>query len=285
MMKTAWCVLLVIGFLLLPQLGQSAVLVYESFDEADPTQLAGTTADIGLDAWTQISGVAASATVTSPGFTYSPMEVEGNKLTISTGAALYANLTNPFVTPPNSIRHIWGSFIMETSNTAGDAALSLFQVSNPTASTAALASIGLINSGDARLISGREMEGNVGNNGLATADVPVTQTNLYVFKITIDTNPGAVESGQFWINPTLTSGMTESDLGTGWSANFNNTGLSGVAALGLYTTGSNAASFDEIRLGTTLGSVTGVPVIPEPGSMALLLLGLAGVRMFRRFKS
>ena len=284
-MKTAWFVLLVTGYLWMVQVGSAAVLVYESFDEAPSTELAGTAADIGLGAWQLVSGDAGSATITSPGFTYPPMEVEGNKLTISTGTALYANLTDPFNVPVNSVGHIWGSFIMETSNTSGDAALSLFQVSNPTASTAALASVGLINAGDARLISGREMEGNVGNNGLATADVPVTQRNLYVFKITIDTNAGAVESGRFWVNPTLTSGMKEADLGTGWSANFNNTGLSGVAAIGLYTTGSNSASFDEIRLGTTLDSVTGVPVIPEPGSMALLLFGFAGLRMLRRYKA
>lgn len=259
-----------------------SIIVRESFSDSATTELAGTTGDVGLGTWTLVSGAAGSATITTPGLAYDNFATSGNKLTVTTGTALFANLTTPFNVPANSVGEIWGSFIMSTSNTGGDAALSLYQVSSPTASDNALASIGLINSGDARLIAGRSMEGG-GNIGLVTADIPVNQQNLYVFRITIDTNAGAVESGTFWVNPTIASGMTVGDLGTGFSIGLTNTGLSGVAAIGLYTTGSNAAVFDEIRLGSTLASVTPVP---EPSTYAAVLgvlaLGLIVVR--RRFR-
>lgn len=259
------------------------LIAYESFGDAATTQLSGTTADSGLGAWTLVGGVAGSSTYTSPGLDYTNLATSGNKVTVTTGTSLYANLSSPFTVAANSTRDIWGSFVMNTANTSGDAALSIFESSNPTASTAALASIGMINNGNARLISGRTMDLN-GNNGLATSSVATNQKNLYVFRITIDSNPGAVESGQFWINPTITSGMTVGDLGSGWSANFNNTGLSATPAIttiSLYTTGTNAAVFDEIRLGTTLADVA---VIPEPGTLALVGLALGALVLFRRRK-
>lgn len=270
----------ILCFSVLASTASAQLIAYESFNESASTELAGTTADSGLGAWTLVSGAASSSTITSPGLDYPNLAASGNKVTVTTGTGLIANLTTAFSVPDNSVGHICGSFIMNTSNTSGDAALSLYQnqVNQIDASTAALASIGLINSGDARLITGRNME-LAGNNGLATATTSVAQENLYVFRITIDTNPGAVESGTFWVNPTITAGMTESDLGTGFSANFNNTGLSGVTAIGLYTTGTNAAVFDEIRLGSSLSSVT---PIPEPSTWALIFGVLAGLAVLYR---
>ena len=272
------CTLFAASLALCALMVQGSLIAYESFSDAATTELAGTTADSGLGDWTLVSGAAGSATYTSPGLEYTNLATSGNKVTVSTGTGLYANLSDPFNVEESSVGEIWGSFIMNTSNTSGDAALSLYQSSDPTSTTPALASVGLINSGSARLISGRQMDLN-GNNGLATSTVAVNQQNLYVFRITIDTNAGAVESGTFWVNPTLTQGMTVGDLGSGWSANFNNTGLSGVAAIGLYTTGTNAAVFDEIRLGTTLDSVA---VIPEPGTLALVGIALGCLVLFRR---
>ncbi|MCC5844184.1 MAG: PEP-CTERM sorting domain-containing protein [Verrucomicrobia bacterium] len=272
------CTLFAAGLSLSALVCQGSLIAYESFGDAATTQLAGTTADSGLGAWTLVSGAAGSATYTEPGLTYPNLVTSGNKVTVTTGTALYANLTSPFTVADNSVGEIWGSFIMSTGNTSGDAALSLFQAASPTASSNALASIGLINSGDARLIGGRTMDGG-GNIGLVTSNVTVNQQNLYIFRITIDTNAGQVESGTFWINPTITAGMTVGDLGTGWSAGLTNTGLAGVASIGLYTTGTNAAVFDEIRLGTTLDSVA---VIPEPGTLALVGIALGSLVLFRR---
>lgn len=267
--------------LLIPRL-DAALVAYEGFGDAGGTELAGSTANSGLGSWTLVSGVSGSATYATPGLSYNSLEVAGNRISFSTGTALYANLSSPFSIGASSVGEFWGSFIMNTSNSSGDAALSLFQNASPNSSTGALATIGMVNSGDARLISGRTMDVN-GNNGLVTSTASATQQNFYLFRITIDTNAGAVESGTFWINPTLTSGMGLGDLGAGFSAIFNNTGLDSIAAIGLYTTGTNAAVFDEIRLGTTLADV--VPV-PEPSTYALLLgiTSLAFVVYRRRHK-
>jgi hypothetical protein len=252
----------------------AALIAYEGFSDAAGTALAGQAANSGLSAWTAVSG---SASNTEGSLTYSTLDVSGNKVSFGGTAAYYANLSSLITVGANSTYDLWGSFSMTVSGSTGDAGLSIFHGANPTASTAALATFGLVNNGNVRLIGGRSMEAN-GNVGLGTAsnDFPVNVQNFYVFKITINTNAGQVETASLWLNPTLSAGMTEASLGAAAIANVNltNTGNSGIGAIGLYSTGGNTPIFDEIRLGTSFDSV--VSVIPEPSAFAAIA-GLAGL--------
>jgi hypothetical protein len=264
MMKKILLSLPVITALLAAPFSVNAAIVYEGFSDADATALAGQTADLGLGAWTSASGSAASNSAGS--LDGSGLTTTGNKVTFTGASAYYANLSLPITVGADSTYDLWGSFLMTTSGTSGDAALSVFHSSSPDTSTPALASFGLINNLNVRVIAGRTMSAG-GNNGLGTSTTAVNQLNFYVFKITINTNAGQVETASLWLNPTLSAGMTEASLGSSALSNVDltNTGDGAISSIGLYSSGPGV-TFDEIRLGTSVADITPVP---EPSTMAL----------------
>ena len=138
--------------------------------------------------------------------------------------------------------------------------------------------------------------GNIGmimNNsnpaGLVNSASPIAMgagiTHLIVGRI--DWNPIGNETVAIWVDPTDVT--TEALTGTIYASTsgFELTSLTVVRpfAGNTVTTPSLPAvsgNFDKIRIGGTWESVTSLPVLPEPGTMALMSMAFAGLAGIRR---
>lgn len=115
-----------------------------------------------------------------------------------------------------------------------------------------------------------------GNNGIDSRTGPSTGTGLFlvISELNMDT-----EVMTTWLNPidlanvTGTASHTITDTAT--------TGWDDMTSFILSSGGSDAATVDEIRIGSTLADVTPfTSSVPEPSSFALL--GLCGLGMLKR---
>jgi hypothetical protein len=118
----------------------------------------------------------------------------------------------------------------------------------------------------------------------STVDMGLNVTHLIVGRI--DWNTGSIPNPTFdkvtaWVDPTdVTSEAAAAAAQFYSNSEFDLTSLtflrpfSGNAAATTPVTPANIGSYDEIRLGGTWASVTSTPAVPEPGSVALVLIGL-----------
>jgi hypothetical protein len=115
------------------------------------------------------------------------------------------------------------------------------------------------------------------NNGLRlTLDAASTDATLFVLKIDFSASPSS-DAITVYQNPTdLSSEFGNVAIGTlgGFDLSFNNIRLAN------YSGNSGSITLDELRMGSSFGEATGA--IPEPGTLALLTLGVAAVTFLRK---
>lgn len=245
---------------------QGDLLAYEGFDLTQgENALAGSSGGATSSGW---SGIWTNTTVdVTTGLTY------GDLVTVEGAARLDTANSGAFrglATPINS-GTTWISFLSVVSNTASYAGVSLISVFN-----------------NERLFIGDTGSG--GNWGFQSPGLTaafqsgVSATNISFLVMRVDWNAGVTnnEHAYLWVNPTL--GL-EPDIAaanvTLTSANLNPVGES-MNRVRIQQGGSaDNAIIDEIRLGTTWEDVA--PVVPEPGTAALISVGLAVLGMRRRW--
>ncbi len=241
--------------------------------------------------WTTI-GDANGGNVINPGYTYTGLTTAGNRAQVfnSDAAAtyFYRTLSTPFTVAANSTGTVWGSFLIQGTAAASGgmaATIGFFDVAAPTASTTSGMTIGAVGSNTNYRVANRALDTS-GSGSVLTTTTSAGTYQLAVFKFTIDTNAGANETISLWLNPNLALfNGTEGSLGTAALAaqSLGNMGIGAISSIAFgsnyVSTGSPTLGLDEIRLGSTLGSVV---VIPEPSTWALLAGSLAALTVLRR---
>lgn len=243
--------------------------------------------------WTTI-GDPNGGNIISPGYTYADITSAGNRAQVFNASAssdssatyFYRTLTTPFSVAADSTGTFWASFMIQGTAASGGglgSTIGFFDVAAPAANTTSGITIGAVGSNTSYRVANRALD----TSGSGTVLTTGTNAGTYVFmvaKITINTNAGANETISLWINPTTFDG-TEVSLGTASLANssLGNIGINNIGSIAFgsnyVSTGTATLGLDEIRMGTTLASVTPVP---EPSTWALLGAGMVLLVVARR---
>ena len=114
-----------------------------------------------------------------------------------------------------------------------------------------------------------------------------TGVNLIVARIRDSANPDTTEDDMtVWVNPTLgvepvAGGVDLGGPAFAWVANNASWGVNSVFASHTLDTG-NSVVMDELRYGNTYADVTPFTTIPEPSSLLLIGLAVAGILAVKR---
>ena len=276
---------------------QAQLIAYEGFNLTAGNNSLGGSSGAGSSGfstnWTTI-GDANGGNVISPGYSYTGITSVGNRAQIFNSSAssdssatyFYRTLSTPFSVAANSTGTVWASFMIQGTAAASSgrgASIGFFGTNAPTASTVGI-TVGAVGSNANYRVAGRALD-TTGSGLVGTSTTNAGTQVFMVAKITVNTNLNSAETISLWINPTTFDG-TESSLGTAALANtsLGDLGLSSISAIAFgsnyVSTGTATLGLDEIRLGTTLGSVT---AIPEPSAFAALAgLGVLGLAATRR---
>lgn len=257
---------------------RGAIIAYDGFDYAASSTVtnAGTeTAEqIGLvdlnggsgwtGAWIHQGFGSPSADTTGASYSYS----DGTNSVTTTGVAYnlrsYRNSSRTFGTLADGDYYFSILINRNTSNNAGNAKLKFTQTGTQNRNF----EVGFLN-GDNNL--DYRVGGNSEVTNVATGN---NLTNMIIGKFSLTS--GTAGDFTFWLNPADLA----SETGSGSGITTSQTAGGGIDGIRLeYSDGANGGRFDEFRLGTTWDSVT---TIPEPSSLLLIGLGLAGAAVFRR---
>lgn len=298
-MKPSYALIALIGLAATAAVTPSAkavLIAYENFNTtAGTNNIAGSsgTGSSGFsNNWTTVtSSDSIGGNIINPGYTYSDIQTAGNRAQVFNAAAtpdgsatfFYRNLSNPFEVAPASTGTVWLSFMIQgTSATGSLASIGLYSTVDPTLNTEGV-QIGTVGSNSNYRVASRTMSLG-GSGGVVTSSTVASELSFMVLKYTINT--AGAESLSLWINPTNFDG-TEGSLGSvaASSSDFGNPGYTGVRSIGFgssfVNTGSATLGVDEIRIGTTLASVT---PIPEPSALALIGVAVFGFAALRRHR-
>ncbi|MGD9418599.1 MAG: PEP-CTERM sorting domain-containing protein [Verrucomicrobiota bacterium JB025] len=263
----------------------AALVVYEGFDYAEGSTLAGGAGGTGFDsAWTTNNGSGPALTVGADSIAFPGLLTTGGsilraeKTNITTSARVLDSTSVAALTGDGTT--LWGSFLYLDGNGDGfnaDSSLSLASttaaVANNHVLSAAGYGVGLAIGENTVYTEAIVYEGataaSFATSTLTDATV-LDATSLFVFSI----EWGATEDVLSFYRITDLSDPLPTAFST-TTFNFSSTEQASLNTLNIVE--SQTGEFDEIRLGTSLESV--LPV-PEPGSLVLLSLG--SLAFFRR---
>ncbi len=174
---------------------------------------------------------------------------------------------------------IYMSFLFQTASTGSYQSLSLYDgwVGSGAADLRRNFDLGLISGSDSTVRFNAGATG-VAKTAAATTGVTASNVNLYIVKFDLSAT-AASDTVTVWVNPTLGAGDPSSGgiVLSSQDITFDRLALSDYSA--------GAATWDEIRFGTTFADVT-TSAIPEPATYAALLgaatLGVAVLRRRRK---
>lgn len=239
------------------------MLAYDSFNYAAGQQLVGNNGGTGFGG--AYTGPTA-ALVVSPGSTYT--DSGGRRLTVAGNAGPYAGNNNGVFRSLSNIPTTTGStlyvsFLMQLNQNTGYAGLSFISGGGET--------LFLGRPGGAAAGTTLGIDPLGGTAVRATGADPLV-LSLLVFRIDF---LGGTENISLFVNPTLGT-----EPGTA-SATTTKTNQLNVDSFRIQS--ADAGTLDELRFGTTYADVMPFTAVPEPASVALVLLGGAGmVAVIRR---
>lgn len=174
---------------------------------------------------------------------------------------------------------IYLSFLMDLSHVAGNTGFRAFEThtGTPLGDGTRNWALGLHNDGFFGTLSGSAQKDtiglNVGGASVQLGDASVdTGANLFLLRFDLSSTADS-DNVTVWMNPTLTA---SGDPAGGQTLTGRNVAFS-FLSMGEF--GDGTIAIDEIRMGTNLAEVAG---IPEPSTVLLLTAGLGGLFLRRR---
>lgn len=256
-----------------PATGHATLLAYESFNTTG--NLIGQAGQTGFSGtWAEYKGAtgagAGTTTVYADGLTYSGLLSQGGRAYVSP-TGLPASGATAQLSSAVSTGTLYLSFLINIDEGTRYCGLAL----SATGVSEALL-VGRNSTSTEWTLSGGTVTG-------TSSHVPIAYDTTTLMVLRVDFNAsGTNERLRLYINPTTTVGSTDEltaniDMYTTSSLTVNGLTLAAGATNGTVT--AALTSFDEIRLGTTLGDVL---VVPEVGSFSLALSGLGFLAFLRR---
>jgi hypothetical protein len=267
------------------QQANAAAIVYESFSQT-PGALSGLAGETGLNNWAQLGG---TATLVSESLSYGNLPHTGNQLDFSgNNADVFVTTTNALATAGllDNGETVWFSFMYSRTNSNGGNEKGSFSFGSERIDSAYNGS-NMINGGNAIGVylaaSGTAQAASWNGNGNFSGGGGSTATaNDTSYMIVGQINWGATgaddETITLYMQDTSNLGVLSSSFSTKTMSAVDQT-LFDTVSLGTHQSGGTI-TYDEIRFGATFDDVSGVIVIPEPSTTALI--GLGGLALILR---